>query len=92
MQHIYSFCGSPIHLMLEDDVADAYNRVASLTEADLKVFNISNGETKHVLVAEEEDVAVYNAIADIINKLCEINGGTIHLQEEDLPYNKFVLV
>lgn len=94
MQSVYSFLGSPLHLILEDDVADGYNEIATaLAGRDLKTYIIRDGDVRHSLMyASPGATASYNAIADLINKLCEINGGSLDIDPDEMPHIHLVKV
>lgn len=81
MQSYYSFYGSPLHLILEDEIAESYNRVS-------KNMYESNGNV--LVCASDADIKNYSKVADIINKLIEINGGLLEIAEEEMPLNYLV--
>lgn len=88
MQHAYSWYGSRIHLVLEDDLAAAYNRRSDQfrqAQIDHKVRTGSewNGRDPLRMVNDDEAHDAWNKIASIINLLAEVNGGGIDVPEEE---------
>ena len=88
MQSYYSWSGTRIHLLLEDDLADAYNR-AHKKFSESQIFHEETWGTKwtpdQLLLmnwTDEEDKA-WHAIADVINLLVKINGGSLSITEEE---------
>lgn len=90
MQSAYSWCGSRIHLVLKDEVADAYNRFQ-------KAF--FDAQTKHrethgtqwdpmneplLIDYEENDKEIWDKIGNIINLMVEVNGGGLDIPEEEM--------
>ena len=91
MQSYYSLYGSRIVLLLEDEVAEAYNRaVDSFYEAQnqhRKVTGIKwNSDTEPLLVAyKKRDVDAHDKIGALVQLMSKINGGGLALTEEDTP-------
>jgi hypothetical protein len=87
MQHTYSLYGSPLHLILEEKVADGYNRVhLGFIEAQKK-FKEDYGiqwtpELPIEINASPEDLKAYDDIAKLLNLLIEINGGSLDINED----------
>lgn len=87
MQHTYSLYGSPLHLILEEKVADGYNRVhLGFIEAQ-KNFKEEYGiqwtpDLPIEIKASAEDLKAYDDIAKLLNLLIEINGGSLDISEE----------
>lgn len=87
MQYTYSLYGSPLHLILEEKVAEGYNRVhLSFIEAQKK-FKEEYGvnwtpDLPIEIKASEEDMKAYDDIARLINLMVEINGGKLDISEE----------
>jgi hypothetical protein len=87
MQHTYSLYGSPLHLILEEKVADGYNRVhLGFMEAQ-KNFKEEYGiqwtpDLPIEIKASPEDLKAYDDIAKLLNFLIEINGGSLDIPEE----------
>lgn len=94
-QHIYSVYGSDIHLMIEESVADAHNRAMDEFFNAQDAFKETHGrpwqpeEPLNILWSDEEQSA-YNSIAELINKLIAINGGSLELTEEQMPSNYLI--
>lgn len=90
MQHTYSLYGSPLRLVLEEKVADGYNRVhLGFIEAQKKFKEEYgtpwNAELPIEIDASPEDLKAYDDIAKLLNLLIEINGGSLDLSEEQCP-------
>lgn len=87
MQYTYSLYGSPLHLVLEEKVAEGYNRVhLGFIEAQKK-FKQDYGiqwtpELPIEIDASPEDFKAYDDIAKLLNLLIEINGGSLDISEE----------
>ena len=87
MQSTYSFLGSPLHLILEDDIADGYNRStqafmdAQVAHREL-TGNQWNPSDTLWMITNDEDQAAYAAVGSIINLLIKVNGGALDIQEE----------
>ena len=91
MQSTYSFYGSQLHLILEDEVAERYNRVSeALANVDTKAIQANPDNWFWLSGIDDADMAAWNAIAELINKLIEINGGSLDIPEEEMPYNHLV--
>ena len=91
MQSTYSFYGSQLHLILEDEVAERYNRVSeALANVDAKAIQANPDNPFWLSGIDDADMAAWNAIAELINKLIEINGGSLDIPEEEMPYNHLV--
>lgn len=86
-QSVYSFLGSPLHLVLEDDIAERYNRfVDSFLDAQVE------HEKRHGrrwdpnkplrMKVEKGDNEAYSKVGRVINLLVEINGGGLEISED----------
>ena len=89
MQSYYSFYGSPLHLILEDEIADGYNRAAKAFYDAQKAHLERTGtrwDPSEPLWIEttDEDQAAYAAVGKIINLLIEVNGGGLQIPEEEM--------
>lgn len=91
MQSAYSWMGSRIHLVLEDEVAEAYNRAQDkFGEAQKRHQKIHGHEWgyKHEALEidwEPAEQKAFNDIASVINLLVEINGeGGLDIPEEEI--------
>ena len=91
MQSTYSFYGSKLHLILEDEVAERYNRV-SVAFANVNAEELQANPDKPFWLKgiEDVDMEAWNGVADVINKLIEINGGSLDIPEEEILYNCLV--
>jgi hypothetical protein len=88
MQSTYSFYGSQLHLVLDDEVAERYNRVSvAFANVDAKAVQANPTNTIWLEGIQDGDMEAWNAIADLMNKLIEINGGHLDIAEEEMPYN-----
>lgn len=88
-QSVYSFLGSPLHLVLEDEIAERYNRfVDSFLEAQVE------HEKRHGrkwdpneplrMKVQKGDNEAYSKVGRIINLLVEVNGGGLEISEEQV--------
>lgn len=86
-QSVYSFLGSPLHLVLEDDIAEGYNRhVDSFLDAQVehekRYGRKWNPNEPLRMRTKKGDNEAYNKVAGIINYLVEINDGGLEISEE----------
>lgn len=89
MQSVYSMCGSRLHLILKDEVADGYNRFAVAFEIAQLEHMAKYGtpwDPEQPLWSDvnEKDLADYNAVGALMNQLIEINGGSLDIPEEEM--------
>ena len=90
MQSFYSYYGSPLHLIIEDDLADAANHVAAeFIQAQVR-YREETGtrwtpDQPLRMHVTDEQVAAYDSVGSIINKLVEVNGGGLEISEEMIP-------
>lgn len=89
MQSFYSWYGSPLHLILEDEVADGCNRTMQAfakAQRDHKERTGTQWEPNQPLLidADPVDMKAYDDVAQWINQLIEINGGGIAIPEEQM--------
>lgn len=87
MQFVYSWMGSPLHLVLEEDIANGYNRFQEAffqAQVNHKALNGSEWKPNEPLriVFEYKDKAAWDAVGTLINLLIEINGGGLDIPEE----------
>lgn len=97
MQSAYSMYGSRIHLVLRDEVADAYNRAL---DAFLKAQDDHKERTgvqwnpkidpTIVIDWTEEEQAAFNGMARIINVIVEVNGEGLDIPEEEITSDYLV--
>jgi hypothetical protein len=96
MQSAYSWYGSRIHLVLEDEVADAYNRfLKAWYDAQVKHKEVHGKQWDPVdepllINYNDRDKEVYDALGNIINKLVELNGGGLEIPEEEMTSDYLV--
>jgi hypothetical protein len=95
MQHAYSWLGSRIHLVLEEDVADAYNRhVEEFVNAQIRHEKLHGSkwtpDQPLMMNLSKKDFEVYDKLADILNQLIELNGGGLDIPEEECTSDGFV--
>lgn len=96
-QSVYSFYGSRLHLVLEDSVADAYNRaVDAFYQGQRHHHEYHEKEwdpkEKLAILVDPADVKVFNDIGRVINLLGEINGGGLDIPEDELTSDYLVRV
>lgn len=87
-QSVYSWMGSPLHLVLEDDLALAYNEAqdAWFKAQDDHKEKYGTPWEPHLPLAidwTERQRTAWNSIAAVINLLCEINDG-LDIPEEQV--------
>ena len=97
MQHTYSYLGSPLHLVLEDKIAEGYNRITDAFLTAQKLFKEQYGvnwtpDLPIELEFEKEDMVAYDNVGRIINLLVEINGGGIDIPEEQCTSDHLIRV
>jgi hypothetical protein len=96
MQSAYSWCGSRLHLVLEDEVADAYNRFQdAFFEAQKKHRETHGAQWDPVnepllIDYEDRDKEIWDKIGSIINLLVEVNGGGLNIPEEEMTSDYLV--
>lgn len=95
MQSLYSWMGTRLHLILEDDFADKYNRAqkaffeAQMTHVERTHQQWLGHETLLIPWTDEEWKA-FDDMARIINLLCEVNGGSLDIKQEDITSDYLV--
>lgn len=95
MQSIYSFYGSRLHLILEDDIADAYNRrLQQFRDAQIRHKERTGSQwnpTEPILMENDPEAQkAYDDVARVINLLVEINGGGLELTQEEMSEDRLV--
>lgn len=88
-QSVYSWMGTDIHLVLEDDVADNFNRAQDAFMEAQKNFKTTTGKNWTGTEAlwmnwTMDEQRAWNGIAAIINQLADLNHGSIEIMEEDM--------
>lgn len=86
-QSFYSYMGSPLHLILEDEIAEGYNRFHdAFIEAQLYHKQRTGQKwTKDEplwMNYREEDKVAFDNVGRVINLLVEINGGGLDIPDE----------
>lgn len=87
MQSFYSYYGSPLHLIFEDEIAEAANRrAAEFIAAQVRHKEIHgvhwNPEEPLMMRKDDEAQQAYDQVGRIINLLVEVNGGGLEIWEE----------
>jgi hypothetical protein len=87
MQSYYSFYGSPLHLILEDEIATAYNRRAKQFYDAQKRHEETHGKKWDpseplLMEVDEEAQLAWDKVGSVINLLAEINGGGLQIAED----------
>jgi len=88
-QSTYSWCGSQLHLVLDDDLAANYNRAQSAFFEAQKLHMRKTGQQwtgvePLFITWTEEEQAAYSNFAKLINTLIEVNGGSLAITEEEM--------
>jgi len=88
MQHTYSYFGSPLHLVLEDEIAEGFNRFHDAFIAAQLKFKEEYGvrwtpDLPLYIITNDKDQEAYHNVGRVINLLAEINGGGIAISEEE---------
>lgn len=97
-QSVYSYYGSRLHLYLEDEIAEGYNRfMDSWYKAQQLHRELHEREwdpkTEPLLIDyESKDKKAYDDVGRIINLLVEINGGGLEIPEEETTEDYLVKV
>lgn len=94
-QSYYSWCGTKLHFLLDDNLAAAYNRAYDKFEAaqqsHLETFGSPWNPRNYLLMNwSDEESHAWNKIARMINTLVEINGGTLGITEEECTSNHLI--
>lgn len=89
-QSYYSWMGTRLHLLLEDDLAEAYNR-AQVVYFEAQDRHLERTGLKWDPVSEpllihwtEEEQLAWDKLARIVNLLVEVNGGSLSIPEEEM--------
>lgn len=91
-QSYYSFYGSRLHLLLEDRVAEAYNRRTNQFFEAQQNFKEKHGfewdpSKPFHIKADSEAQKAFEAVGKIINLLVHINGGGLDIPEEECTFD-----
>lgn len=87
-QSMYSFCGSQLHLMLDDAIVEGYNRfVDAFLDAQIQHEKRHGHKWQYdedlLIKTRKSDRLAYHAVGDVINHMIAVNGGSLHIREED---------
>lgn len=96
-QHLYSFHGTRLVLMLEEKIAEGYNRFSDAFMAAQRRFKEEYGiawtpNLPLELNCSDEDIEAHNAVGKIINLLCEVNGGSLEVTEDEFTSDHLIKV
>lgn len=97
MQHAYSYLGSRLHLVLEEEIAEGFNRVTDAFFAAQLKFKEEYGiqwtpDLPLNIATSEEDLDAYHKVGRVINLLAEINGDGIEISEEECTSDHLIRV
>lgn len=86
-QSVYSFCGSPLHLVLDDGIAERYNRFINEfldAQGRYKDKYGKKWEPNKALPMQtnKNDHKAYDVVGRLINYMIGINGGSLSIPEE----------
>jgi len=96
MQSAYSLYGSRIHLVLNDDVADAYNRandawLKAQKDHEIRTGSKWNPKNESLLIDwTDAEQKAFNGIARIMNLIIEVNGEGLDIPEEEITSDYLV--
>jgi len=96
-QSNYAYCGTRLHLLLEEEVADGYNRFMKAYFDAQKAFMDTHhrpwsAEDPIYIKCSQADMDSYHAVGDIINLYCKVNGGSLEITQEDITSDYLVKV
>lgn len=95
-QSYYSWMGTPLHLILDDDFAAAYNRAQAAFFQAQKDHLARTGShwdpiNEHLLIHwTDEEQSVFDQFAVFMNSYIELNGGSLHITDEEMTSNYLV--
>ena len=94
-QSTYSWMGSQLHLVFEDDIANAYNRaqdafIEAQREYRERTGQEWTGRESLLMNWTQEEQSAWNNVAKIVNLLVDINGGSLAIMEEDITSDYLV--
>lgn len=87
MQSVYSWMGTDIHLVLEDDFANDYNRAQEAFFSAQIVHKTATGSVWNgrgplqITWTKKEELA-FDKVGKLINLLIDMNGGSLNITEE----------
>lgn len=85
---LYSYCGSPLHLTLDDAVADTYNKFIDAlfaAQQDFRHIHSRNwdGVSPLDIQVDKQTMDTYNAVGAIITSLVQLNSDS-PIRREDI--------
>lgn len=89
MQSVYSWMGTDIHLVLEDDFANDYNRAQEAFFTAQIIHKTAtgsawNGRGPLQMNWTEKEFQAFDKVGKFINLLIDMNGGSLNLTEEQM--------
>lgn len=95
MQHAYSWNGTRIHLVVEDQIADAYNRAFDKFLQAQKDFRVlagrawspADGNETLFITWDDDEMEAWNNVAAVINGIVKLNGGSIDIAGAEMNSN-----
>lgn len=88
MHSTYTWMGTNVHLVLDDEIADIFNHAQAAffaAQLDLKAETGSEWtghETLRINWTDEEK-RVWNGMGSVINAMVDLNGGSLPISQED---------
>jgi hypothetical protein len=92
MQSVYAVYGSKLHLILEDEFADAYNRAHEKYIEYGKDKPSDFWKKPIALDLTAKELHAFNTFAKLMNFMIEINGGDLDLTEEEITSDYLVKI
>lgn len=94
-QSAYSWMGTRIHLVLDDDVAALYNQAQDcFLEAQINHRKVHgskwNPDQPLEIAAPKGAFEAWNQIASIINLISKVNGGTLDIPGSEVTSNYLI--
>lgn len=94
-QHAYSWNGSRIHVVVEDSIADAYNRAFDKflqAQRDFKSltgrrWTPADGNETLFITWDDAEMEAWNNMAQVVNSIVKLNGGSIDIQGAEMNSN-----
>lgn len=85
MQSAYSYLGCRIHLVIEDEEAEAFNRVVDAF-IDAQDENWNHKSKTLFMDVESKDVEIYNKLGKLFTTIIEVTGAIIPEEEITSDY------
>jgi hypothetical protein len=94
-QSVYSWMGTPLHLVLVDDFADAYNRaldafLKAQHDYEARYGQKWTGREDIVIDWTDEEMSAFNGIGEIINTIVKVQGEGIDIPEDQVTSDYLV--